>query len=267
MTRTPNGEAKSASENEDAVKNSTNTNTRVRRTTAKAVKEGEVLPKAQPEDVSKPGDEQRPAEADNATPTGVERPENDPEKHQPSSPFSEGDDAEEVDQRTDSEREADEQAELSRQNSPLGLDPSEEGKADTLKDRNIEDLEQGAPTAAELPAYVPGPNETVPAGVVEVTRSAREGEASDPGGRVTERQKTGKQRAPKKDPLKDLDDLTKLPVAIAVGDVTGSVEEYAGRAVLSLSLRGWVGEAPLKILASEVGDLEQVIAELRSQLS
>lgn len=273
MTRTPHGEAKAAAENEDAVKNSTNTDKKVRRSTAKSVAEGEVLPKANPEDVSKPGDEQRPAEDDNATPTGVKRPENDPAKHPAStaSPFSETSDEDEDD---DNEKGTNTASEFKgtasvpeNTSSPLGLDPSTEGKADKLKDRNIEDLEEGTPTASELPAYVPGPNEAVPEGVVEVTRSAQQGEVSDPGGRVTERQKTGRQRAPKKDALKDLDDLSKLPVAVAVGQVTISVEEYAGRAVLSMSLRGWVGEAPLKILASDIGDVEQAIAELRSQLS
>ena len=46
-----------------------------------------------------------------------------------------------------------------------------------------------------------------------------------------------------------------------------SVEEYSGRAVLSLSLVGWVGEAPFKILAADVTELEDAIANLRKQLS
>lgn len=158
-------------------------------------------------------------------------------------------------------------AEPENTSSPLGLDPSTKDKGDKIKDRNIEDLGKGAASAEELPVPQDNPNAAVPEGEVEVTRSAKKGDLSDPGGRVTERQKTGRQRAPKKDPLKEIEDLTQLPVAVAVGQVTASVEEYAGRPVLSISLRGWVGDAPLKILATDIGDLEQAIAELRSQLS
>ena len=71
----------------------------------------------------------------------------------------------------------------------------------------------------------------------------------------------------KKDPLKTLDDFSKLPVAVHIGQVAMSVEEYSGRAVLSLSLVGWVGEAPFKILAADVTELEDALANLRKQLS
>lgn len=111
-----------------------------------------------------------------------------------------------------------------------------------------------------------GPNAPVPDGQVEVTRPAKKGQPADPAGKATTVAKTGRQRAPKKDALQDVD-LSKLPVAVAVGDITATVEEYSGRPVLSIALRGWVGDAPLKILASDAKDLEQVIAELRSQLS
>lgn len=136
-----------------------------------------------------------------------------------------------------------------------------------LKQKSAKDLSKDSPAPEDLPAKVDGPNDAVPEGQVEITRKAKKGEPSDPSGNVTNRTKTGRQRAPKKDPLKEISDYSKLPVAAAVGQVTAAVEEYAGRAVLSVSLRGWVGEAPLKILASDIGDLEQVISELRSQLS
>lgn len=297
MTRTPDGSAKAAAENEDAVTNaarkprgqrtakeqekvskavesepSKDTDARARKTTSGAAAEGEPLPKAEPEAVSKPGDEQRPAESDNATPTGVERPDNDPEKHPASTaaPFSEADDDDDDDaeEGTNTSTEFDGSASVPENtSSPLGLDPSTEGKADKMKDRNIADLEEGMPTAEELPVPQTNPNAAVPEGEVEVTRKAKKGEQGDPGGNFTERAKTGRQRAPKKDVLKDIEDLSQLPIAVAVGQVTASVEEYAGRAVLSLSLRGWVGDAPLKIRASDIGDLEQAISELRAQLS
>lgn len=119
----------------------------------------------------------------------------------------------------------------------------------------------------DVPPAAPGPNDAVPEGQVQVTRKAKEGEPSDPAGNVTETAKTGRKRAPKKDALVELSDFSKLPVAVTVGQITAQVEEYAGRPVLALSLVGWVGDAPLKILAADVGELEQAIAELRSQLS
>jgi len=111
----------------------------------------------------------------------------------------------------------------------------------------------GAREEAEtLPTPI-GPNDPVPEGKVETTVLAKDDEFSDPAGRVTKHFK------------KEIDH-DKLPVAVAIGQVTGTVESYAGRAVLSLSLRGWVGEAPFKILAEDVGEIEAVLAELRSQL-
>jgi hypothetical protein len=71
---------------------------------------------------------------------------------------------------------------------------------------------------------------------------------------------------PWSDPLKDVD-LSKLPVASTVGQMAVTLEEYAGRAVLSLSLVGWVGDAPLKILAADVSELEAALNNLRGQLS
>ena len=100
---------------------------------------------------------------------------------------------------------------------------------------------------------VPAPNTPLPEGEVEVTK--------DGATEITKAPRT------KKDPLKTLDDFSKLPVAVHIGQVAMSVEEYSGRAVLSLSLVGWVGEAPFKILAADVTELEDALANLRKQLS
>lgn len=183
----------------------TNTDAKAKVTTGGARAEKDPLPKAEPEAVSTPKDNAAPAEDDNATPTGAERPDNDPVKDGP----------------------------------------------------QVFDV---APATA-------GPNDLVPEGQVQVTRKAKEGEPSDPAGNVTEVAKQGKRRSPKKDSLKEITDFSKLPVAVTVGQVTATVEEYAGRPVLALSLVGWVGDAPLKILAADIGELEQALAELRSQLS
>lgn len=117
----------------------------------------------------------------------------------------------------------------------------------------------------EVPPAAPGPNDPVEEGVVEIKRKAEEGEPSDPAGLVTVREKTGSTRGKKKDKLKDID-LSKLPVAVAVGQVTASVEEYAGNAVLSLSLVGWVGDAPMKIRADDIDELMGALDALRNQL-
>lgn len=121
------------------------------------------------------------------------------------------------------------------------------------------------PVAEEPTPVTPGPNDPVPEGQVEVTVNAKDDELSDPSGKKTEQKKTT--RAPRKsDPFKKEIDHDKLPVAVAIGQVTGAIESYSGRAVLSLSLRGWVGEAPFKILAEDAGEIEAVLAELRAQL-
>lgn len=116
-----------------------------------------------------------------------------------------------------------------------------------------------------------GPNDPVEAGVVEVLTKAKtdkEKGTADPSGNVVKRTRTTKSASPakSKDPFTSVD-LSKLPIAIAVGQITLSIEEYAGRAVAALSLRGWVGDAPLKVLASDIAEIEQAFAELRKQLS
>lgn len=189
---------------EEAIEKEDTTDAKAKVTTGSPA-EGEVLPKAEPEAVGKPGDEAQPAKDDNPTPSGEERPDNDPAK---------------------------------------------EGEA-----------------KFDVPPATAGPNETVPEGSVEVTRKAQEGEPSDPGGNVTTARKTGKARAPKEDPLAKIADFSKLPVAVSVGQVTAVVEEYAGNPVLALSLKGWVGDAPLKIRAADVGEIEQALSELRKELS
>ena len=103
---------------------------------------------------------------------------------------------------------------------------------------------------------VPAPNTPLPDGDFFFNDTA-----------TTEITKAEKAPRTKKDPLKTLDDFSKLPVAVHIGQVAMSVEEYSGRAVLSLSLVGWVGEAPFKILAADVTELEDALANLRKQLS
>lgn len=114
----------------------------------------------------------------------------------------------------------------------------------------------------------PSPFEAVPEGEVEVARKAEEGEPSDPSGeKVTRRKAAVKPAKKKKDPLAEIDTFDKLPVAVSVGEIVLSVEEVRGNAILAISLRGWVGDPPLKIRASDVGELESALKELRKELS
>ena len=91
--------------------------------------------------------------------------------------------------------------------------------------------------------------------------------AVDPADLATEQAKPKRATRTKKDTLKGIEDFSKLPVAVHIGQVAASVDEYSGRAILSLSLVGWVGEAPFKILAEDIDQLEDAIANLREQLA
>lgn len=124
----------------------------------------------------------------------------------------------------------------------------------------------GSPAEGEALPQAPAPNAPIPEGKVEVTRKAKDGENADPAGNVITSEKISKPVRRKADKLRDLEDLSKLPVAAHVGQVAVAVREYAGRAVLAITLVGWVGEEPFKILASDVGELEQALEEIRKQL-
>jgi len=91
--------------------------------------------------------------------------------------------------------------------------------------------------------------------------------AVDPADLATEQAKPKRATRTKKDTLKGIEDFSKLPVAVHIGQVAASVDEYSGRAILSLSLVGWVGEAPFKILAEDIDQIEDAIANLREQLA
>lgn len=229
MSAAPKGLPKSASENEDAKANAAASKTRAERT------------KGEQQKVEKAIDKKDTTDAKAKVTTGGARAEKDPlPKAEPEATSQPGDEAQPA--------KADEHT------------PSGEELPDNHPDKQGE-------AQFDVPPAAPGPNDLVPEGQVQVTRKAKEGEPSDPAGNVTETTKTGRKRAPKKDALTEISDHTKLPVAVTVGQVSASVEEYAGRPVVSLSLVGWVGDAPLKLLASDIGELEQALAELRSQLS
>lgn len=123
----------------------------------------------------------------------------------------------------------------------------------------------GARDENETLPQAPGPNEPVEKGKVEVTRTAKPREKSDPAGNVTNQRKA-RVKTPRSDTL-DKVDLSKLPISATVGEVVGTIKEYAGNAVLELSLKGWVGDAPFKVLASDAKTIEQVLGELRRELS
>lgn len=161
----------------------------------------------------------------------------------------------------------DEKAKVTTEADPNEVLPKAEPKA--TSDPAAPDVADSTNTLVPVaaPDTSSAAGQPVSEGQVQVTRKAQEGELSDPGGNVSEVRKQGKARAPKKDALTEYIEPTKLPLAATVGQIVAVVEIYAGRAVLSLSLKGWVGDAPLKILASDVGEIEQALAELRKELS
>lgn len=118
-----------------------------------------------------------------------------------------------------------------------------------------ENATTGSPAEGEVLPTPPTPNDPVEEGKVQVETPEKN----------TRRKTVSKPR--KSDSLKDIQDFSKLPVSATVGQVVASVEEYAGRPVLSLSLVGWVGDAPFKLLAADAGEIEQVLDELRKELS
>lgn len=127
---------------------------------------------------------------------------------------------------------------------------------------------KGQPKSAEENEVLPvpaSPFSEVPEGEVQVVQAAAKKQNADPAGQATVTRKAST-KATKNDVLQDVD-LSKLPIAVTVGQITVSIEEYAGRAVLSVSLVGWVGDAPLKVLASDADQITRAITELRKQLS
>jgi hypothetical protein len=124
----------------------------------------------------------------------------------------------------------------------------------TVKPKSFASSEGAVFVAAPLP---PTPGEPTPEGVVEYTTPDIEN---------TEVKPVVKRKPLKADPLLSLTDHTKLPVSVSVGSTIISVDSYAGNAVLSLSLVGWVGDPEFKILAQDAGEIEQALAELRELL-
>lgn len=140
----------------------------------------------------------------------------------------------------------------------------ETNKVDTTNDAAT--LSLGSPEEGEALPEATSPFNAVPKGEVEVTKKAEADEPSDPSGEVQVRRKaTARQQ--KSDQLKEITSFDKLPVAVSVGDIIVSVEEVRGTPILNISLRGWVGDPPLKIRADSVGELEGALKELRKELS
>ena len=129
------------------------------------------------------------------------------------------------------------------------------------------DIVLGSTGEGEALPAAPNPFDAVPEGEVEVARKAEEGEPSDPSGEKVTRRKAAVKSATKSDPLTEITSFDKLPVAVSVGDIIVSVEEVRGTPILNISLRGWVGDPPLKIRADSVGELEGALKELRKELS
>lgn len=60
-------------------------------------------------------------------------------------------------------------------------------------------------------------------------------------------------------------DTADTPIAANSGDIQGLVKVRHGIRLLELSIAGWIGDAPVTILAEQASDVERVISELRKQ--
>lgn len=115
-------------------------------------------------------------------------------------------------------------------------------------------------TSVEPTPEVVAPNQTVPEGKVEIETPA--------GAKQRKANAPRALPAKAKDPLAGDIDLEKLPLNISVGDVVVSVKSQFGRAIASLSLKGWVGEPEFQIPAEDLArELEPALAELRKELN
>lgn len=56
-----------------------------------------------------------------------------------------------------------------------------------------------------------------------------------------------------------------LPLNAESGNVQGVIKVHNGQAIAQIGLKFWVGEIPLSVLADELSDIENVVAELRKQ--
>lgn len=61
-------------------------------------------------------------------------------------------------------------------------------------------------------------------------------------------------------------DFEKLPLSAVSGQIVGSVSLNQGAVpTLSIALQNWIGEPPVSIAASQIGDVEKVLSELKKQ--
>lgn len=146
---------------------------------------------------------------------------------------------------------------------PAGASKSAEENKDAVANAKTAGARKEAETLPQKPSKIAEAN----ADAVTPDEVNDPDVAVDPADLATEQAKPKRATRTKKDTLKGIEDFSKLPVAVHIGQVAASVDEYSGRAILSLSLVGWVGEAPFKILADDIDQLEDAIANLREQLA
>src|SRR5690606_3634354 len=80
--------------------------------------------------------------------------------------------------------------------------------------------------------------------------------------------KRPRKQAPKKDEPEEAPDFNAVdfeayPLSAVSGQVTGVIKLNGAVPILEIALVGWVGEAPVSNAASDIKDVEKVLADLR----
>lgn len=61
-------------------------------------------------------------------------------------------------------------------------------------------------------------------------------------------------------------DFSKYPLSAVSGQVTGVIKLNGAVPILEIALVGWVGEAPVSIAATQIGDVEKILKDLRKSV-
>lgn len=125
---------------------------------------------------------------------------------------------------------------------------TDEVKAGTKQDKNTK------PVAAQSPAKESDDTEKP-----KKTRRSKEQIAADKAAADAAKEAEGIESDINFDEV----DFDKYPLSAVSGQVTGVIKLNGAVPILEVALIGWIGEAPVSIAASDIKDVEKVLADLR----